>query len=224
MVDLSREFLARPAVEVAPALLGAVIEHGDVAVRLTEVEAYAGESDPGSHAFRGPTDRNRVMFGPAGHLYVYFTYGMHTCSNVVCGPDGEAQAVLLRGGEIVRGLERARERRTSARTGQMPVDRDLARGPARLAKALGLTLDDYGTDLLAGGDVVLRKRADGQHAVGDHPGDSGEPAGRPVIRTGPRVGVRGAGGDGTAYPWRFWLDGDPTVSVYRPAAPLRRRG
>lgn len=207
MVALRREFLARPAVQVAPALLGAVIEHGDVAVRLTEVEAYAGEQDPGSHAFRGVTDRNRVMFGPAGHLYVYFTYGMHTCANVVCGTDGEAQAVLLRGGEVVRGHERARERRTSARTGKVPLDRDLARGPARLAKALGLTLEDYGMDLLDGGEVAL------QESIGAEP----------VVRTGPRVGLRGPGGDGTAYPWRFWLEGEPTVSVYRPAAPLRRR-
>ena len=207
MVALRREFLARPAVQVAPALLGAVIEHGDVAVRLTEVEAYAGEQAPGSHAFRGVTDRNRVMFGPAGHLYVYFTYGMHTCANVVCGTDGEAQAVLLRGGEVVRGHERARERRTSARTGKVPLDRDLARGPARLAKALGLTLEDYGMDLLDGGEVAL------QESVGAEP----------VVRTGPRVGLRGPGGDGTAYPWRFWLEGEPAVSVYRPAAPLRRR-
>lgn len=207
MVALRREFLARPAVQVAPALLGAVIEHGDVAVRLTEVEAYAGEQDPGSHAFRGVTDRNRVMFGPAGHLYVYFTYGMHTCANVVCGTDGEAQAVLLRGGEVVRGHERARERRTSARTGKVPLDRDLARGPARLAKALGLTLEDYGMDLLDGGEVAL------QESIGAEP----------VVRTGPRVGLRGPGGDGTAYPWRFWLAGERTVSDYRPAGPLRRR-
>lgn len=216
MTVLDRRFLARPALAVAPDLLGAVIEHGGVAVRLTEVEAYAGAQDPGSHAFRGPTDRNRVMFGPAGYLYVYFTYGMHTCANVVCGPDGEAQAVLLRAGEVVHGLELARERRTSRRTGRVPVDRDLARGPARLASTLGLTLEDYGTDLLTGGTVQL---ASGASSSGDTPVGPGPG----VIRTGPRVGVRGPGGDGTAYPWRFWLDGEPSVSDYRPAAPLRQR-
>mgnify|MGYP001358278202 CR=1 FL=1 len=204
---ISRDLLARPAVEVAPDLLGAVVEHDGVAVRLTEVEAYAGEQDPGSHAFRGPTARNRVMFGPAGYLYVYFTYGMHTCANVVCGPDGKAQAVLLRAGEVVEGVHLARERRASASTGKVPVDRDLARGPARLAQALGLTMDDYGVDLLDGGPVRLV-------------GSGVSPRG---VRTGPRVGVRGPGGEGTAYPWRFWIEGDPTVSVYRPAAPLRRR-
>lgn len=199
------QFLSRPAVDVAPDLLGAVLEHEGIAVRLTEVEAYAGEQDPGSHAFRGPTDRNRVMFGPAGRLYVYFTYGMHTCANVVCGVPGESQAVLLRGGEVIRGVERARQLRTSPVTGRTPPDRDLARGPARLAQGLGLTLQDYGVDLLGGSDVRL-------HAP-DAPVDAGS------IRTGPRVGVRGPGGDGATYPWRFWLDGEPTVSVYRPAAP-----
>ncbi|QDO88943.1 DNA-3-methyladenine glycosylase [Ornithinimicrobium ciconiae] len=203
------EFLARPALEVAPDLLGAVIEHDGVTVRLTEVEAYAGEQDPGSHSFRGPTDRNRVMFGPPGFLYVYFTYGMHTCANVVCGTDGESQAVLLRAGEVLTGLDEARSRRTSARTGQVPSDRDLARGPARLAKALGLTMNDYGADLLGGSAVRL--------VAPDGPPDPG------AIATGPRVGVRGVGGDGTAYPWRFWLRDEPTVSPYRPAAPLRQR-
>ena len=100
----SRKALARPVLEVAPTLLGAVIEHREVAVRITEVEAYAGAGDPGSHAFRGPTPRSAIMFGPAGHLYVYFTYGMHWCANVVCGPQGEASAVLLRAGEVVRTL------------------------------------------------------------------------------------------------------------------------
>ncbi|USQ75017.1 DNA-3-methyladenine glycosylase [Ornithinimicrobium cryptoxanthini] len=206
---ITHEFLARPALEVAPDLLGTVIEHDGVAVRLTEVEAYAGEQDPGSHAFRGRTRRNEVMFGPAGYLYVYFTYGMHTCANVVCGTDGTAQAVLLRAGELISGEEAARSRRTSARTGRVPAVRDLARGPARLAQALGLTLDDYGADLLGPGTVRL--------LPGEERIDPG------VIRTGPRVGVRGPGGDGTAYPWRFWIDGEPSVSDYRPAAPLRRR-
>lgn len=219
---LTREALARPAPEVAPALLGAVLEHGGVAVRLTEVEAYAGEQDPGSHAFRGLTPRNRVMFGPAGFLYVYFTYGMHTCANVVCGVDGVAQAVLLRAGEVVSGVEVARRRRTSARTGRVPVDRDLARGPARLAQALGLSMDDYGADLLGEGAVRLRAGSDGRSAQPTGSSSADGETGS-AIRTGPRVGVRGPGGDGTAYPWRFWIEGEPSVSVYRPAAPLRRR-
>jgi len=134
--------LARPVLEVAPLLLGATLRHGDVACRLTEVEAYAGADDPGSHSFRGPTARNAVMFGPPGFLYVYFTYGMHWCANVVCGPQGAASAVLLRAGEITDGLEIARARRASAR-----ADRDLARGPARLCQALAIGRADYGHDL-----------------------------------------------------------------------------
>lgn len=189
------ELLAGPVLEAAPRLLNAVLGHGDVAVRLTEVEAYDGASDPGSHAFRGPTRRNEVMFGPPAHLYCYFTYGMHVCCNVVCGPEGTASAVLVRAGEVVAGLELARERRRNA------ADRDLARGPARLCSALGIELAHDGTDLVAG-PVTLR--------LGEPPAD---------ISTGPRVGLRGA----PERPWRFWATGDPTVSAYRPAAPLRRR-
>ena len=122
----SRKALARPVLEVAPTLLGAVIEHGEVAVRITEVEAYAGAGDPGSHAFRGPTPRSAIMFGPAGHLYVYFTYGMHWCANVVCGPQGEASAVLLRAGEVVRGrrggASAPRGRSAGVGTGSGPPD------------------------------------------------------------------------------------------------------
>ena len=133
--------LERPVLEVAPLLLGATLRHGDVAVRLTEVEAYDGANDPGSHAHRGRTARNSVMFGPAGHLYVYFTYGMHHCCNVVCGPEGTAAAVLLRAGEVVEGLETARQRRPRS------ADRDLARGPARLCRALDIDLDQNGARL-----------------------------------------------------------------------------
>src|SRR4029079_8023595 len=133
---------ARLVVEVAPRLLGAVIRHGDVACRLTEVEAYDGFHDPGSHAYRGRTPRNAVMYVPARHLYVYFAYGMHWCANVVCGPEGNASAVLLRAGEIVDGLGPARARPASAR-----ADRDLARGPARLCQALAVTGDQNGHDL-----------------------------------------------------------------------------
>ena len=115
-----RDLLAGPVLEVAPRLLGATLRHGDVAVRLTEVEAYDGANDAGSHAFRGRTPRTAVMFGPPGVLYCYFTYGMHVCCNVVTGPEGAASAVLLRAGEIVEGLDVARSRRPGA------SDRDLA--------------------------------------------------------------------------------------------------
>lgn len=206
---LDRAFLARSELEVAPGLLGSTIWHGPVGIRLTEVEAYAGERDPGSHAYRGRTARNSVMFGPAGHLYCYFTYGMHHCLNVVCGADGVAAAVLLRAGEVVAGEQVVRERRTG--TKHPPAFRDLARGPARLCRALGLDLAVNGADLCGPEAAVFLEAGRGEgrgHAV----------------RTGPRVGLRGPGGDGTTYPWRFWLEDEPTVSVYRPAGPLRRRG
>ena len=192
--DLHR-ILAGPVLEVAPRLLGAVLRHGDVAVRLTEVEAYDGANDPGSHAHRGMTRRNATMFGPPGHLYCYFTYGMHVCCNVVCGEEGTASAVLLRAGEVVEGIDAARERRPGA------SDRDLARGPARLCNALGIRLDHDGTDL-SQGPVTLTP---------------GTPPGQ--ISTGPRVGLRAA----AERPWRFWATGERSVSVYRPAAPLRAR-
>ena len=190
-----RSLLERPVLEVAPLLLGATLRHGDVAVRLTEVEAYDGANDPGSHAHRGRTRRNSVMFGPAGHLYVYFTYGMHHCCNVVCGPEGDAAAVLLRAGEVVDGLETARERRPRA------SDRDLARGPARLCRTLGIDLDQNGARL----DIpplTLRR--------GPAPD---------VVSSGPRVGLRLA----SERAWRFWIPEEPTVSQYRSAAALPRR-
>jgi DNA-3-methyladenine glycosylase len=203
------DLLSAPVLEVAPLLLGAVVEHrterGTVAVRLTEVEAYAGERDPGSHAYGGRTPRTQVMFGAAGRLYVYFSYGMHWCVNVVCGTDGSASALLLRAGEVVQGVDLARSRRPAAR-----VDRDLARGPARLASALGIdgTLDGARLGGPSSEEPVRLVPASGH---------------RGVVRSGPRVGVSGAGGDGALFPWRFWLDGDPSVSPYRPAAPRRRR-
>ncbi|WP_246242460.1 DNA-3-methyladenine glycosylase [Flexivirga aerilata] len=184
-------------------LLGAHLTGRGVTLRITEVEAYAGEADPGSHAFRGRTPRNEVMFGPPGHLYCYFTYGMHTCCNYVCTAPGEAGAVLIRAGEVIDGAELARERRHTDK------DRELARGPARLTVALGITLADNGVDLHAQGAPV---RLHWQ-----------EPVAQELVRTGPRVGVSGPGGDGETYPWRFWIDGDPTVSPYRPAKPRRRR-
>jgi DNA-3-methyladenine glycosylase len=206
---LIREDLAGVSLDLAPALLGAVLVHdgveGRVAARLTEVEAYMGGDDPGSHAFRGRTARTAVMFGPAGHLYVYFTYGMHWCANVVCGPAGAASAVLLRGGEVVAGHEVARRRRPTARR-----DVELGRGPARLATALGIARDENGADLCASSGRLWLER--------------GDPVAPDAVRTGPRVGVAGAGGDATAFPWRFWLDGEATVSTYRPGTSRRRRG
>jgi DNA-3-methyladenine glycosylase len=195
---LSRSFYDRPVLEVARDLLGTVVAHGDVAVRLTEVEAYAGGHDPASHGFRGPTARNAVMFGPAGHAYVYFTYGMHFCMNVVTGPSGQASAVLLRAGEVVRGLETARARRDRS------SDRDLARGPARLAVCLGIDRSQDGSDVTRRTGPLRVQR--------------GEPVGDATVRWGPRVGVSVA----AELPWRAWLDGDPTVSTYRPHVPKKR--
>ena len=193
-----RAFLERPSVEVAPLLLGAVLTGRGVSVRLTEVEAYLGEVDPGSHAFRGQTARNAVMYGEPGHLYTYFTYGMHVCANVVCSPAGTATAVLLRAGEVVDGLEFARARRTTSKT-----DSDLARGPARLVVALGILLGDNGVDLESS-DITLEL--------------AGE---RSSFLQGPRTGVSGEGGT-DAYPWRFWIPGDPTVSPYKASTPKKR--
>ena len=202
MADL-RDLLGGDAVEVAPLLLGAVLRHdhpdGPVAVRLTEVEAYAGTQDPGSHGFRGPTTRNATMFGPPGHLYVYFVYGMHHCANVVTGPDGECGAVLVRAGEVVEGLGLARTRRPPARR-----DVDLAKGPASLCRALGIGPEHDGADLVVG-PVTL----------------TASPSALPAadVSTGPRVGLRQA----ADRPWRFWVTGDPTVSRYVPAKPRAPR-
>ena len=200
---LPHEFFARDVLGVARDLLGCRLTHAGVTVRLTEVEAYAGAADPGSHAFRGRSPRTEVMFGPAGRLYVYFTYGMHFCANVVTGHEGTASAVLLRAGEVVEGHEVAATRRPAVRP------RDWARGPARLATTLG-----------------LGRAQNGMALVGDRAGGRVEPPGehvdRSLVRVGPRVGVSGPGGDGTAYPWRFWLEGEPTVSAYRPGRPRNR--
>ena len=190
--------LVQPATEVAPLLLGAFLRVDDVTIRVTEVEAYLGETDPGSHAYRGPGKRNSVMFGPPGALYTYFTYGMHVCANVVCSPEGTPSAVLLRGAEIVDGVDIARERRITSRS-----DTDLARGPARLCVALGITLADGGADL-DGGRFGLEL-----------------PAHRTEFETGPRTGVSGEGGS-IDYPWRFWIPGEPSVSPYRPGVTRKR--
>jgi DNA-3-methyladenine glycosylase len=207
----STAWFERDALDVAPGLLGAHLRVGGpdgvVVVRLTEVEAYRGADDPGSHAFRGRTRRNDAMFEAGGVLYVYFTYGMHHCVNVVCGPAGEGSAVLLRAGEIVAGRDAARARRSSGRQGSLLRDADLARGPARLAGALGLTLADDGMPLVPGGRADLLVPSSPPEAVG----------------RGPRVGVAGPGGEAAGFPWRFWLPGEPTVSLYRAARPRTPR-
>jgi DNA-3-methyladenine glycosylase len=205
---LPREFFDRPALEVAPALLGCVLEHatadGLVAVSLSEVEAYLGAVDPASHAYRGMTARNAVMFGPPGYAYVYFTYGMHFCVNVVCGPPAAAEAVLLRAGRVIAGEELARRRRGFDQT---RAPRDLARGPARLCQALAIDRTQNGADLCdPSGGLRLRAAA----------GDARPPADKQLrIDVGPRVGVSKA----ADIPWRFWLAQDPTVSVYRRLPP-----
>jgi len=194
------DLLAGPVEPAARGLLGARLTGNGVTVRLTEVEAYSGVGvDAASHAHRGRTPRNVVMFGPPGHAYVYFTYGMHWCINVVCGPVGEASAVLLRAASIVDGVELARSRRPATRR-----DAELARGPARLAQALGIDASAYGTSMLDGsGPMTLSPPAG--------------PVDPSTIRSGPRVGVTGA----HDMQWRFWLDGDPTVSTYRRHVPRR---
>ena len=170
-----------------------------MALRLTEVEAYSGDGmDPAAHSHRGPTPRAQIMFGPPGRLYVYFSYGVHWCANVVVGPEGRGQAVLLRAGEVVAGEELARARRPAARTA-----RDLARGPARLTQALGIGPDDRGVDLLAPGSAVRLHRGRAPAAVS----------------AGPRVGISLA----TELPWRFWATDAPSVSVFRAGGKPRGR-
>lgn len=190
--------LTGPVEQVAPSLLGARLVAGDVVLRLTEVEAYAGEADPGSHAFRGRTPRTEIMFGRAGLAYVYFSYGMHWCMNVVCAAEGTAEAVLLRAATVVDGVDVATARRPGSSA------RDLARGPARLTKALGVDGGLDGADLLTGPVVLL----------------PGAPVPDALVRAGPRVGVAGAG---APTPWRYWVDGVREVSDYRPAVRRVRR-
>lgn len=172
---------------------------GVVAVRLAEVEAYAGSADPASHAYRGRSKRNATMFGEPGHVYVYLSYGMHWCMNLVCLPSGLASAVLLRAGEVVEGVELARSRRPGMR------DRDLARGPARLTRSLGLDRSLDGADACdPAGPLRVRE------------GSPPEPS---RVQSSPRTGV----GTARETPWRWYVAGDPGVSPYRPHAPRRRQ-
>lgn len=208
--------LQRGALHAAPLLLGATLSVARggqlVTVRITEVEAYEGELDPGSHAYRGQTARNATMFGPAGHLYCYFTYGMHWCTNIVCGTPGSSSAVLLRAGEVTAGLDAAVVRRSAA-----PGPK-LASGPARLAQALGMGAGDDGTALRPGPAPSVTEGV----AVADGAWLSGvRSRRRPGTLAGPRTGVSGPGGT-EQYPWRYWHPAEPSVSPYRAAA--RRRG
>ena len=194
-------FFRRPSTLVAPELLNKiVVADGTRWARIVEVEAYA-ETDPASHAFRGPSIRNNVMFGPPGHLYVYFTYGMHWCANVVTGPAGSGQAVLLRAAEPLRGLDSMHVARRSARP------RDLCRGPARLAQALGISGADNGS--------VVAGRAAGRIRVVD---DGTPPPEDPAC--GPRVGITKA----AAVPWRWWVPGSPWVSAFKAGGRRRSTG
>jgi DNA-3-methyladenine glycosylase len=209
---LARDFLDRPAVEVAPELLGCVLRstspEGTVDAVIVEVEAYSGLTDPASHAYRGKTPRNAVMFGEPGHAYVYFTYGMHFCVNLVCMPPGEASAVLLRAARIIAGTDLALARRRPAPAAARPLpERDVARGPARLCQALGIDRSFDGMDVCDPGSPL---------AVGVLPG--WQPAPADAIRTGPRVGVTRA----ADIPWRFWLaDETASVSSYKRAVARR---
>jgi len=218
------DWYLRPVLDVARDLLGATLTRrtpdGVVSLRLTEVEAYDGVTDPGSHAYRGLNRRNATMFGAPGRLYVYRHLGLHHCVNVVCGPEGMPSAVLLRAGEVTGGASLACSRRLAS--GVVRSDRDLARGPARLAVALGIDLSDDGADVTdPDGAVVLQLRATAPSQVDPSQVELVEtPAA--VVRTGPRVGVSGEGGRADLHPWRLWLDGEETVSVYRAAQPRRR--
>ncbi|MEJ1154189.1 DNA-3-methyladenine glycosylase [Microbacterium marmarense] len=206
--EVTREDLADLPVAVAPRLLGAVLvtEVGGetVAVRLTEVEAYHGQGtgdvpDPGSHARMGKTARNATMWGEPGHIYVYLSHGIHSCVNVVCAPEDVAGGVLLRAGEVVDGLDAATRRRVAARTA-----RDLARGPGKLGQAVGLRHPIHdGIDVITG---AVQQGASARLLIRESP--------LTAYASGPRVGVAGVAGT-DAFPWRFWLAGDATVSPFR---------
>ena len=194
--QLPRSFYGRQPDELAPELLNKLIAHGGRVARIVEVEAYGGRTpDPASHTFRGLTSRTTAMFGPPGHLYVYFSYGVHWCANVVCGDDGEGAAVLLRAASPVAGLDEMRADRPTARK-----DSDLLRGPGNLCRALGITKEHYGADLVSA-DLGIEIR------------DDGTPPGN--VLAGRRVGITKE----VERPWRFWIPNEPSVSRVARAAP-----
>lgn len=200
----SRSFFARDVLEVAPAILGCVLQRtdgeGTIAIRITEVEAYAGERDPGAHAYRGKTNRNQTMFGPPGHIYCYFTYGMHHAVNLVAGQAGQPYGCLIRAGDVVAGTHLARIRREGKPRNVPLLDSGLARGPGCVAQSFGVNLTNDGDDLF---DGQWQFFIPGDGTVLPH-------------ACGPRVGVSGPGGDGTAFPWRYWLADASSVSTYKP--------
>jgi DNA-3-methyladenine glycosylase len=196
---LRRSFYRRDPRVVAPELLNKVLVHDGRAARIVEVEAYRGGDDPGSHAYRGETPRTLAMFGPAGHLYVHFTYGMHWCANVVCGPTGEAAAVLLRAAAPLEGIDAMWVVRPAARR-----DRDLCSGPAKLCQALGLGGAHDGADLVT---------VDRGVTIVD---DGVPPPVEPGVST--RIGLS----KGAEHPWRWYVPGDPNVSRHRRGGRVRR--
>lgn len=198
---LPRDFFEHPVRQLAPRLLGCHLVAGEVAIRITEVEAYDGADDPGSHAYKGKTARNATMFGDAGHLYIYRHMGLHSCCNIVCSTKDHANGCLVRAGEVVAGLEEARARRSAA--GVTRKDRDLAQGPGRLTVALGITYLDDGLDLCDPASGVF---------LADRVGPA------PRIITTPRIGLRPEATDPEHLWLRYYVEDDPTVSGRRPAA------
>ena len=199
---LPRAFYQRHPVLVAPELLNKVLVHADGrAARIVEVEAYAGHEDPAAHTYRGRTARNATMFGEAGHLYVYFTYGMHWGSNAVCGEEGEGLGVLLRAAEPLEGLEAMRLARPAARR-----DIDLASGPGKLSQAFGITRAFDGADLVeaASGITIVS--------------DGVPPPAEPVV--GARIGISRA----IDFPWRWHVADNPHVSRTRSGPARTTRG
>lgn len=191
MTALARAFFARDPLDVAPDLVGKVMVAGPCAGRIVEVEAYRGRDDPGSHGHRGPTPRTAVMHGPAGHLYVYFSYGMHWCANVVCGADGVCAAVLIRALAPLRGLDLMWSRRPAARR-----ERDLCSGPAKLCSALAIDGRHDGIDCTRPDGAVFFD-------------DDGAPT--PATVASKRIGL--SPGRGEHLPWRFLVADDPNVSA-----------
>jgi DNA-3-methyladenine glycosylase len=197
---LSKGFYERDALAVARELIGCLFVHdlpeGRVSIRLVETEAYRGRVDPGSHGYRGETPRTRTMYGPPGHLYVYFTYGMHWCANIVCAPAGTCEAVLLRAGEPVEGIQVMRVRRPT-----ITKDRLLAAGPARLTQALGIGKEHDGASLLRGGAFWCAEDS----LTDDY-------RAKEISQT-VRIGL--GPGRGEEIPWRFVVPGHPYASRRR---------
>jgi DNA-3-methyladenine glycosylase len=240
MHPLPRSFYDRDALEVAPELLGKILVRvppgspagvrapGDSGAsgasrggssptpaavrtgRIVEIEAYRGEADAASHAFRGRTPRSATMFGPAGHLYVYFTYGMHHCANVVCGPDGTPGAVLLRALEPLQGTEAMRAARFGPAGSGRPAD-SLCSGPGRLCQALGIDRSHDGADLVLGEQGIWVAAGEGGVEV-------------PVVSSGPRIGLgERVGAVAMSRPWRYWIEGNRNVSGPRRSGPRHSR-